>query len=427
VGVELSEALVTPQETDPFESSKHSRGEPPIVSKSNGCRDCLGRSATKLPGRGSSRARLLDRYLGIPLVFLAGQCRRKRAIPARVRKIGLLNTAALGDTILMSGPLADLRAAYPPAQIVFLTGPSNYEAACLLDGADEVVELPVFRPLAAIKAVRELEFDLFLDFGPWCRLNAIIAICSRAEFITGFRTSAQARHFAYDLVVDHSENAHELENHRGLVRALGILPVHPPRLRCEKLESQKVHDLTRRFAVFHLWPGGSAAKLKEWAVGRWIALAEDFAAERYEVLFTGAANQRALNDSVIAEVRPSLRPRMRNAAGASLRETLRLVSRAELVVSVDTGVMHMAAAVGVPLVALHGPTSPQRWGPVSENALVVESPLRGCGFLNLGFEKVRQAPACMKAISYARVKAACDTALNQGRTELPLETPIHAT
>ena len=112
------------------------------MSRSTGCRDCLGRTATKLPGRGSSRARLLDRYLGIPLVFLAGQFGRKRAIPAGVRQIGLLNTAALGDTILMSGPLADLRAAYPHARIVFFTGPSNYEAARLLDGPDEVVELP---------------------------------------------------------------------------------------------------------------------------------------------------------------------------------------------------------------------------------------------------------------------------------------------
>ena len=396
------------------------------MSGSTGCRVCLGEAATKLPGRGSSRARLLDRYLGIPLVFIAGQCRRKRAIPTRVRKIGLLNTAALGDTILMSGPLADLRAAYPYAQIVFLSGPSNYEAACLLDGADAVIELPVFRPLAAIRAVRELDFDLFLDFGPWCRLNALIAICSEAKFIAGFRTTSQARHFGYDLVVEHSEDAHELENHRGLIRALGILPVHTPRLSCEKLESQNVYELTRRFAVFHLWPGGTAAKLKEWMVGRWIALAEDFAAERYEVAFTGAGNQRGLNDSVIAQVRPSLRPRMRNAAGASLRETLRLVSRAELVVSVDTGVMHMAAAVGVPLVALHGPSSPQRWGPVSERALVVEPPLRGCGFLNLGFEKARKAPACMKAISYGTVKAACDAALRKELTQLPAGTPIHA-
>jgi ADP-heptose:LPS heptosyltransferase len=366
-----------------------------------------------MPGRGRSAIRLLDRYVGIPLVFLAGSCRRKRAIPDCPRKIGLLNTAAVGDTVLMSGPLADLRAAYPHAEIVFLSGPSNYEAASLLEGTDAVIELPVFSPLAAIKTVREQKIDLLLDFGPWCRLNAIIAICSGADFIAGFRTRAQGRHFGYDMVVDHSENAHELENHRGLIRSLGILPKHLPSLRREQFENQSRFDCSGRFVVFHLWPGGSAAKLKEWPVGRWVALSEDVAADRYDVVFTGATNQRGLNDSVIAEVKPSLRPRMRNAAGASLRETGRLLSRAELVVSVDTGVMHMAAALDAPLVALHGPSSPQRLGPVSEKALVLEPPLSGCGFLNLGFESVRHAPACMNAISYGKVKTACDAVLGR--------------
>jgi ADP-heptose:LPS heptosyltransferase len=360
-----------------------------------------------------SALRLLDRYLGIPLVFVAGSFRRKRVIPDSPRKIGLLNTAAVGDTVLMSGPLADLRAAYPHAKIVFLSGPNNYEAASLLEGTDAVIELPVFSPLAAIKTVREQKIDLLLDFGPWCRLNAIIAICSGAGFIAGFRTRAQGRHFGYDLVVDHSDNAHELENHRGLIRSLGILPKHLPSLRREQFENQSLFDCSGRFVVFHLWPGGSAAKLKEWPVGRWVALSEDVAADRYDVVFTGATNQRVLNDSVIAEVKPSLRPRMRNAAGASLRETAQLLTRAELVVSVDTGVMHMAAALDAPLVALHGPSSPQRWGPVSEKALVLEPPLSGCGFLNLGFENLRHAPACMNAISYGKVKTACDAVLGR--------------
>jgi ADP-heptose:LPS heptosyltransferase len=397
-----------------------------MMNKSNGCEGCGRAMIAKLPGRGSRRARLLDRYLGIPLVFLAGNCRRKRTIPALPARIGLLNTAALGDTVLMSGPLADLRAAYPDAEIIFLSGPSNYEAACLLQGADIVIKLPVFSPIAAIKTVHELKIDLFLDFGPWCRLNALIAICSGAECTAGFRTSLEGRHFGYDLVVDHSKNAHELENQRGLVRALGIRPSHSPSLRCEQGDPGKAYDFSKRFVVFHLWPGGSAAKLKEWPLGRWVALAEDFAADQYDIALTGAASQQLLNDSVIAEVKASLRHRMTNAAGSSLRETLWLLSNAELVVSVDTGVMHMAAALGVPLVALHGPSSPRRWGPVSEKALVVESPLGKCGFLNLGFENLRNAPACMEAISYSRVKTACDAVLGRGDAECPQWTPMHA-
>ena len=398
-----------------------------MLHKSRGCGTCSVAMSAKLPGRGNSKVRLVDRYAGIPLVFLAGNCRRKRSIiPAHPQKIGLLNTAAVGDTVLMSGPLADLRAAYPDAEIVFFSGPSNYEAACLLDGVDIVIKLAVFNPLAAIKTVREQKIQLLLDFGPWCRLNAIIAISSKADFIGGFRTSAQGRHFGYDLVVDHSDSAHEFENYRGLIRALGIIPSHAPSLRCKEPEHRSVIDLPRRFAVFHMWPGGSAAKLKQWPLGRWVALAEDFAADQWDVVFTGAANQRSLNDFVLAEVKRSLRTRIRNAAGSSLGETLFLLSHAELVVSVDTGVMHMAAALGVPLVALHGPSSPRRWGPVSEKALVVEPPIRGCGFLNLGFEHSRNTTKCMNALSYGRVKAACD-AIREGRgDESPYEAPMYA-
>jgi ADP-heptose:LPS heptosyltransferase len=380
----------------------------------------------KAPGRGDRGARLLDRYVGIPLVFLAGLYRRKRPIPAHPHRIGLLNTAAIGDTVLMSGPLADLRTNYPRAEIVFLSGPSNYEAASLLKGTDIVIKVPVFNPLAAIRAVREQKIDLFLDFGPWCRVNAIIAIFSGADFIAGFRTSAQGRHFGYDLVVDHSEDAHEFENQRGLIRALGIIPQHAPSLPCEHPESENVRDFFGRFAVFHLWPGGSAAGLKQWPVGRWVALAEDLAADQYDVVFTGASHQRPLNDAVIAEVKASLRPRIKNSAGLSLGETLRLLSRAELVVSVDTGVMHMAAATRVPLVALHGPSSPHRWGPVSQTAIVVEPRMPGCGFLNLGFEKLRNAPACMNAISYGTVKTACAAALGRKISECSMPAPTHA-
>ena len=397
-----------------------------MSSRSKGCQSCLAEVTGKLPGRGRSRVRQLDRYLGIPLVFLAGQCRPKRSLPVHPKRIGLLNTAAVGDTILMSGPVADLRDAYAHAEIVLLSGPSNYDAACLLDGVDEVIELQPFNPLAAIRRVRELKIDLFLDFGPWCRLNAIIAICSGADFIAGFRTSAQGRHFAYDLVVDHSRRAHELENHRGLVRALGILPSHPPALHNRLSENQNVHDFSRRFAVFHLWPGGAAAQLKQWPLGRWVALAEDFAADDYDVVFTGSANQRALNELAIREVKLSIRHRMRNLAGSSLRETMRLLSRADLVVSVDTGVMHMAAALGTPLVALHGPSSARRWGPVSEKALVVESTLGGCGFLNLGFENSRHAPPCMNAISYGQVRSACNAALRLRQPKTVMSMPGHA-
>src|SRR5580658_8328503 len=127
----------------------------------------------RLPGRGNYRARLLDRYLGIALVFALGTLRRRRIIPAEPKHIGLLNTAAVGDTILMSGPVADLRAQHRHARITLVSGPSNYEIACMVNHVDKVIRLPVFNPVASLSLLRAQRFDVLLDFGPWCRLNAL--------------------------------------------------------------------------------------------------------------------------------------------------------------------------------------------------------------------------------------------------------------
>jgi heptosyltransferase-3 len=81
-------------------------------------------------------------------------------------------------------------------------------------------------------------------------------------------------------------------------------------------------------------------------------------------------------------------------------------------VSVNTGIMHLAAAMNVPLVALHGPTSARRWGPLGPHTVALESPCQGCGYLDLGFEYKRQPRDCMNAISYRMVREACDRVLN---------------
>ena len=74
--------------------------------------------------------------------------------------------------------------------------------------------------------------------------------------------------------------------------------------------------------------------------------------------------------------------------------------------SVNTGVMHLAAAVGAPTIALNGPTSATRWGPIGANVVCVDSELPGCGYLNLGFEYDGHRTDCMRGISVDRVATA---------------------
>jgi heptosyltransferase III len=80
---------------------------------------------------------------------------------------------------------------------------------------------------------------------------------------------------------------------------------------------------------------------------------------------------------------------------------------ASAVVAVNTGVMHLAALLDAPLVALHGPTSRRRWGPLGTRSVALAPPdATACEFLNLGFEYPERAVDCMGSISVDEVFAA---------------------
>ena len=358
----------------------------------------------------------LDRCVGIPALVLLACTRRKRPLPSGIKSIGLLKAGAIGDTVLVSAVIADLRSAFPNASIIFFAGASNFEIANMLEGVNRVIELPILNPVAAMSAVRSIDVDVMVDFGQWSRVDALLSFLSKSRFTVGFRTSGQCRHHGYDLAVEHSSKVHELDNFRSLVHPLGAHARNIPFLRAP--EKAPAPTLAREYLAFHLWPGGRRRQLKEWPTNEWLRLVEEFASAEMGVVLTGSPSDRRRNDDFIASVVPRARAFVLNAAGSSLQRTAAILARASLVVSVDTGLMHLAAALGVPLVALHGPSSSKRWGPISQTAIVVESPIAGCGYISLGWESLPNPPACMEGIRFEVVRDACLATLEKRNTLL---------
>jgi hypothetical protein len=96
-----------------------------------------------------------------------------------------------------------LRYGYRDSIITLLVGPSSYQTALLIDGAEDVVWLKVFNPYASLRELRQHRVDILIDFGPWSRLNSLYMIFSGAAFSVGFRT---ARECAL-----HGSEVHELK------------------------------------------------------------------------------------------------------------------------------------------------------------------------------------------------------------------------
>jgi heptosyltransferase-3 len=354
-------------------------------------------------GAANARLRRLDRALGPASLALVGRIRGRRRLSWPPRRVGLMKTVGLGDMVLVTAVARDIMAALPDCQVCIFTGPDNADVARLLPGV-EVVALPAAKPWAAVPLLRARHLDALLDFGQWTRLEAMYAALSGARWTAGFATAGYSRHYAYDDPVEHSDTISELENFRALVSRMGIEPTANPSF--ELADVQGVGPTSDPYVVFHLWPGGFRSELREWPADSWRELARRFADRGLEIVLTGGPGDITRTQQFI-DSSPELAGRMMSVAGRyRIADLMPVLAGAHCVVSVNTGLMHLAAAAGVRTVALNGPTSAARWGPVGTNVACVDSDLSGCGFLNLGFEYEGQREDCMQGISVDRVAVA---------------------
>lgn len=352
--------------------------------------------------RGNPLLRRLDRRAGIPLLMALGLVRRRRPRPPReaMRRLGILKSAAIGDTLLLSGVLADLRAQLPAAHIVLFTGNDNAGVVPLLGPVvDEHVVIAVNRPAEAIRAIRARRLDTLLDFGSWPRMDALLA-ASAGCFCAGFRTPGEHRHFAYDATVLHDGLVHETVHYRRLAEVLGVSAVTEPRI---TVPAERPADAPARYVVFHPWAGGYRAERREWPAAHWRELARWCAGEGFHVLVSGGPAEAAATESLVAAFRETGAGAESLAGRRTLPQLAHLLAHADAVVSVNTGVMHLAALVGAPTIGLHGPTAAARWGPVGPRTRAVVSPCPGAGYLDLGFEYDRHAHDCMAELPVERV------------------------
>lgn len=368
--------------------------------------------------RANTLYRTLDTWLGPPLVFCAGLLKGQGRRPENLRSLAALCLGCIGDTVLLSGPLADLARAYPHCRITVFATRSNAEVARLIPAAAEVVPLPLTRPDRAARLLRAAgPFDAVLDFSQWPRISALFSAMTRTGFKAGFRTPGQHRHYAYHAAVAHRADRHEIDNFRALTALLGVQGLSAPHLALPPAIAAE--DMPRRpFAVLHPYPGGSQAWMKEWPRENWEDLIQALRDRGLEVVVSGGPADVPRVEALVDACND---PAPCSLAGLPLVRIAWLLQHAAVVVSVNTGIMHLAAALGAPLVALHGPTSIHRWGPLGapQTTRALRPQLSCSPCLHLGFEYGCADNACMRGISVESVLQAVEELLPRDRKDTP--------
>lgn len=376
--------------------------------------------------RGNRLHKKLDRHVGQAAILALAPFSRRglpEGAPGEVRRVLVVKLAALGDTILLVPALREIRRRWPAARVGMVGTAVNRALAEELDGfVDEFFCLEPGRAVrdprylaGFVGALRGGGWEVGIDFDQWTHVTPLLLRMAGVPVRVGFRTPAPLRHLLYTHVRARDPRRHEAENFLSLLEPLGITPPPPvlelpvrdsllPGRRAALAEA----GWNGRDPLVLVHPGCGHAHARAWPAERYRALLASLAAESGAFfVVTGAGDEAPLAEAVAAAA-PG---RAAALARMSIPEFVALVSLAGLVVSGNTGAMHVAAALGRPQVVLEGPNDPAKWGPINPMATVVRSTCPGCPCLDMGWEFHRTDGFCMEQIGVEEVREAVLRAL----------------
>lgn len=329
----------------------------------------------------------VDHHAGRALCAALGLVRRAKPAsmpPAgdpAVRRIALVKFWGMGSIVLLTPAIALLREKYPQATITFVTQAANRDVIGLLGGVDELLTLEVGRGPAAflgslarlVRDVRARAFDLWIDAEFLTRFSALLTGVSGAKVAAGFHVPEVFRGRFHHVRAPFNGHWHMIDNFCALAsgdlepasfhRPLGQLRASPEAVASlgDKL-AQGGLRLGEPFVVLNP-NAGELALERRWSVERFARLADDLlAAFPGKVVAVGAPAEQAYVARMLAGVKA--RDRVIDLSGrTSLPELVALFAEARLLVSNDTGPLHVAAAVGTPTVSVFGPETPVLFGP----------------------------------------------------------------
>lgn len=286
-----------------------------------------------------------------------------------------IKTSSLGDVIHHMPALVDARKARADATFAWLVEEAFAPLVRLHPAVSEVIPVAwrrwrksLYAPTTvaeikkSLREIRASDYDTIVDSQGLLR-SAVIARMANGRR-HGYDASSirePLASFFYDVRHRVSRELHAVERNRILSGlSLGYTPQGAPEF---GLDRARFTSGTSQYAVFlH----ATARAEKQWPEENWIALGKALGRDTKLVLPWGSESEQARSERIAAAVQNTSVPKR-----APIDQVARLIAGARYVVGVDTGLMHLAAAFGVPLVAIFTGSNPGLTGPVGNGRITV--------------------------------------------------------
>ncbi len=330
------------------------------------------------------------------------------------KKILVMRYKFIGDTILTAPFLRNLRNAYPDAQIdMLVTKPTvgviedcpyvnNFlyiDASNKFKYEGGTQKKPSI--FDCIKMLRKKKYDkayvLKRSFS-----SALIAFLSGIKERVGF--ASEGRSFLLTKPVKYRTDAHESETFLDVLRAEGIeitdtlseawIDDETQKFIDEFIEKEKLND--KKIVILHATSGNEK---KQWNLQNWAKVLKYLSNEKnVQVMFLGAELDKKIYSEILSLVKSNLDIPPLNLCGElTLKQSMAMTKKVDLLVGCDSGNLHIASAVKTPVIGIYGPMSIKKWGALGDKNILLQSdlPCAPCGLKG----KCKNNYACLTSIT----------------------------
>lgn len=285
--------------------------------------------------------------------------------PGRPRRLLLIRPGGIGDAVLLVPAIRAFKEAFPDSEVTVLAERRN---GSVFDLCPDVAQTLLYdRPGELLTAMRR-RFDVVIDTEQWHRLSAIVARLIPSDLKIGFATNERSRLFNHGIPYCHED--YEAVSFLRLLEPLGIKHrkvkssfLNVPERCAERAETALESLKGQPFVT--LFPGASIPE-RRWGVEKFHRLTKYLNNQGLPIVVVGGGQDREAGEDILAGCRGL------NLAGkTSLTETAAVLQLSRLLVSGDSGVLHLAVGLDVPTVSLFGPGIAAKWAPRGEKHAVL--------------------------------------------------------
>lgn len=306
----------------------------------------------------------LDRVFGALLVRLLPQPVRA-TVRAPFSRLLLIRPGGIGDAVLLVPAILAIKEAFPSLRVEVLAEKRNHKIFSL---CPDVAETRCYDKPGDFARVLGRCYDVVIDTEQWHYLSAFVARVIRSPIKIGFATNPRRKMFTDSLSYFHDD--YEVASFARLLDPLGI-PFVPPLERFLTVPGPargRAGELLRGLdeqRLVALFPGASIAE-RRWGAEKFRNLAGMLRQSGCSVVAVGGPEDRAAGEIIAAE------GNVRNFAGqTSLVESAAIIERATLLISGDSGILHVGVGLGRPTVSLFGSGIAKKWAPSGERHRVI--------------------------------------------------------